>query len=161
MPDEATIRAAEARDLPAVETALRALAQDLNDPYRAQPGAVQTALFGLHPSAFAQIAPGADGPAGLVLFSPVFSTVRGGAGLYVSDLWVAPTARGQGLGRALLHSAAARAEALWGACFLRLAVYPDNTGAQAVYTALGFAPVTGETTMVLSGTAFQTLRGTQ
>ena len=153
------IRDAAESDLMAVEAALKALAQDLTDPYRPGRARLRSALFGPTPSAHAQIAMGADGPVGLALFSPVFSTVRGGAGLFVSDLWVGGAARGQGLGRALLQSAAHRAEDLWDACFLRLAVYPDNMGAQAFYETLGFEPVPRELTMVLTGTAFQMLRG--
>ncbi|WP_245306291.1 GNAT family N-acetyltransferase [Roseovarius aestuariivivens] len=152
------IRPVEHRDLEALEAALRALGHDLGDPYRAGRDCLGQALFGATPSAFAQIA--GDGPQlrGAVLFSPVFSTMRGGAGLYVSDLWVEAAARGSGLGRALLQSAVARADSLWNAGFLRLAVYGQNTRARQVYDALGFTPVAGETVMLLAGEAFQQMR---
>ncbi|GGH41804.1 Ribosomal protein S18 acetylase RimI [Cribrihabitans marinus] len=153
------IRPAVVADLTAVESALMSLSRDLEDPYRAGTDALRQALFGAHPAAWAQIADSAAVPAGIVLFSPVFSTVRGGAGVYVSDLWVDSTERGDGMGPALLQSAAEKAAAIWGARFMRLAVYPDNMRARALYDELGFEPVEAETVMVLAGKAFQQMRG--
>jgi ribosomal protein S18 acetylase RimI-like enzyme len=158
------IKPAERADLPALDRALRDLSRTLGDTHRAEIDTLERALFGPAPSVWAQVAPGldsADGLRGAVLFSPVFSTVRGAAGLYVSDLWVHEAGRGKGLGAALLSSAAARAAVLWGAEFLRLAVYDQNPRARALYDALGFEPATGETVMRLSGPAFQRLRSQQ
>jgi ribosomal-protein-alanine N-acetyltransferase len=58
----------------------------------------------------------------------------------ILTLAVAPHARGQGLGRALLHSAIARAQAQ-GAQVLFLEVGADNPHALALYAGLGFAKV--------------------
>lgn len=143
----------------ALDAALQALSQDLGDPYHATAETLQRALFGNSPSARAQVADGPGGLRGLALFSPLFSTFRGGAGLYVSDLWVDRAERGNGLGPALLQSAAATAAELWAAGFMRLAVYPSNPRARALYDALGFQPISGETGMVLTGQAFQNMRG--
>jgi ribosomal protein S18 acetylase RimI-like enzyme len=79
----------------------------------------------------------------------VFSTVRGGAGLYVSDLWVAPEARSAGLGHRLLKAAEARAAEAWGAGFLRLTVYDDNPRARAFYDRLGFHSDPRETPLAI------------
>ncbi len=158
MPEHA-IRPAKEADLAALDGALRALSRDLGDPYHASVDSLGQALFGETPSAWAQIADGPAGPGGIALFSPVFSTVRGGAGVYVSDLWVSSAQRGNGLAPALLQSAAERAVGLWGAGFMRLAVYPDNRRASALYGKLGFEPVDAETVMVLTGQAFQNIRG--
>ena len=88
---------------------------------------------------------------GAALFSPVFSTVRGGAGAYVSDLWVAPEARGQALGTALLAAVAGLSRSDWNASFIKLVSYSDNNEALRFYARLGFASLRGETGLTLSG----------
>ncbi|SET27802.1 GNAT family N-acetyltransferase [Oceanicella actignis] len=150
-------RLATPRDLSLVEEALRALARDLDDPFRASPHEVARALFG--PEAFAEALIAAEGarPAGVCLFWPVLSTATGGAGVHVSDLWTAPSARGAGLGRRLLAAAAARARARWGARFARLSVYADNPRAEALYRRLGFERELRAAPMALSGAAFAAL----
>ncbi len=64
---------------------------------------------------------------GAATYSPVFSTKRAATGLFVSDLWVAAEARGLGLGRRLLATAHKLAAREWGAAYLKLAVYEDNS----------------------------------
>ena len=140
--------------------ALSALSRELGDPHTAGQRALERALFGASPSAWANVADGPDGIAGVVLFGPVFSTVRGGPGVFVSDLWVDAAARGNGIGRALLSSAAESGAALWGAGFMRLSVHDSNARAHDIYRDLGFEPITGETVMVLMGQAFQKIRRT-
>jgi ribosomal protein S18 acetylase RimI-like enzyme len=81
------------------------------------------------------------------------------AGVYVSDLWVADTARGQGLGKRLLSAVAEDAGTVWNAGYLKLAVYDDNDGARAFYDRLGFAPMADETIMLLDRSGFETLKG--
>ncbi|MFW5655452.1 MAG: GNAT family N-acetyltransferase, partial [Roseicyclus sp.] len=108
----------------------------------------------------AGVAEGAADLSGAVLFSPCFSTMRGGPGLFVSDLWVAPDARRQRLGAALLGHAARAAQAEWGARFLRLMVYESNTEARAFYARAGFEAADGEIFLTLSGAAFHDLEGT-
>jgi GNAT superfamily N-acetyltransferase len=54
-------------------------------------------------------------PAGVALFHPRFSTWLGRAGLFLEDLYVVETARGKGVGRALLSRLATVAlERGWG-----------------------------------------------
>lgn len=96
---------------------------------------------------------------GAVVFSPVFSTVRGMSGLYVSDLWVSEAARGTGLGRRLLAAASAGAARLWAAGYLRLDVYDGSPEAKGFYTKLGLIPLDGQQTLALSGDGFQRLKG--
>ncbi|PWJ20287.1 GNAT family N-acetyltransferase [Jannaschia seohaensis] len=158
MRDGDDIRQAEPRDLALLDAALRRLSEDIGDPHRADRAMLERALFGPRPSAVACIATAGEAAHGVTLFSPVFSTARGAAGLFVSDLWVAPEARGRGLGRALLRAAADEAADLWGAGFLRLIVHDHNEPARAFYDALGFESVTGETTLVLPGPALDSLR---
>lgn len=94
---------------------------------------------------------------GAALFSPVFSTNLGCAGVYVSDLWVSADARGQSLGKRLLANVADQATQLWQAGFIRLIAYTDNQRALAFYAQLGFKKSTDETGLTLRGDRFHDL----
>ena len=156
---EICFRSAEARDLAALSGALASLSRDLGDPYRAPEESLAAALFGDHPSAWARLGECAGRLVGATLFAPVFSTAQGGAGVYVSDLWVAADARGNGFGHALLQDTVQTAHRLWNAEFLRLVVHDDNARAAAFYRKLGFEPAAGQTTLALTGQTFEALRG--
>jgi ribosomal protein S18 acetylase RimI-like enzyme len=158
--DAHDIRPAAEWDLAPLDAALARLSREIGDPHRTGVEELGRALFGTPVLAWSRVADGAQGLAGAVLFAPLFSTVRGGPGVFVSDLWVDPAYRGTGLGVALLGSAADHAGALWGAGFMRLSVHDENRRARDLYRRLGFDPVSGETTMVLAGQAFQQVRRT-
>jgi RimJ/RimL family protein N-acetyltransferase len=57
---------------------------------------------------------------------------------HVWGMYVAPEARGRGLGRALLESLIAHARTLTGIERLTLSVVPDNRAARSLYLRLGF-----------------------
>jgi ribosomal protein S18 acetylase RimI-like enzyme len=130
------------------------LSAELGEPHRMDAAHLAAAMRRPEPAFRALIA----GTRGLVLYSPVFSTVTGGAGAYVSDLWVAPEARGGGLGRRLLAAAARDAAARWGAIHLTLAVYDDSAQARGFYARLGFAPIPGQR-FALDPAATERLKG--
>lgn len=145
--------------LPLLCAALEQLSADLGDTHRADSRAMSAALFSPFPACRGVLATGADGALfGAALFSPVMSTTRGAPGAYVSDLWVAPAARGQALGRGLLAHVAARAEQLWQACYIRLISYDDNPRALRFYTRLGFETPAGETALLLGPAGFAKLK---
>lgn len=144
-------------DLALLLAGLRALAQDLGDPFRIPPAALAQALFAPHPPALGLVA--GEAPLGVALVQPVVSTSMGGMFGHVSDLWVAPAARGQGLGRALLALAWRAAQDRWQAVALRLGVDAANPQALAFYTRLGFSPRPSERVMVLHGPALDHLTG--
>lgn len=56
----------------------------------------------------------------------------------ITAMFVAPEQRGQGLGRALLEAAIARARSLPGVEQINLSVVTTNDAARALYTSLGF-----------------------
>lgn len=157
--DDVTIRPVEEADLPLLDTALRALSGDLGDTHRASVDALRAGGFGPLPAFYAVLALRGRVAIGVAVFSPVFSTVRGMTGLYVSDLWVSDAARGLGLGRQLLAAAAERANGLWNAAYLRLDVYDDSADAQGFYQRLGLEPMQGQQTLALSGSGFEKLKG--
>lgn len=145
------IRPALAADHAAVVAMLRALAADVNAPHPPRADAESLVRFG--PEGKRQfdmlVAETADGSLdGLCLYSWVYSGWRGATGLFVADLYVAPAARGVGLGRGLLAAAVAR-EKPEGARFLKLDVDHQNLGAIAFYSRLGFHPHHGERLMIL------------
>lgn len=66
-------------------------------------------LFADHPRVFCDIAEWNGAPAGIALWFYNFSTFRGRHGIYLEDLFVSPTMRGRGIGKALLANLAKRA----------------------------------------------------
>ena len=89
-------------------------------------------------------------PLGLVLFFPEYSTWRGEMGIFVQDLYLAPAARGRGLGRALLAAAWAEAQD-WQPAFMTLMVAHKNHNARAFYAALGFEMRDASDQFILAG----------
>ena len=100
------IRTATPADIPVIHTLVRALAEyeKAPDEARATPEQLHEALFGPHPAAYAHIAEDdtTGEPVGFALWFLNFSTWRGVHGIYLEDLFVLPTARGAGHGKALL-----------------------------------------------------------
>lgn len=116
------------------------------------------ALFGAVPAAEAVIAE-VDGKAvGFALFFPSFSTWTGRRGLYLEDLYVAPIARGRGIGTALLRHLAALAVAR-GCARFEWSVLDWNAGAIAFYRAMGAAGMDGWTVQRVDGAALARLAG--
>lgn len=142
-----------------LDGALAALSAAIGDRHLATASDLLAAGFRAEPAFHAQIAERAGLTIGAVVYSPVFSTSRGGAGIYVSDLFVSPQARGSGLGRRLLAAALADGEARWQARFIRLAVHHDNVAAAAFYARLGFSDASGERCLVLDGASVANLKG--
>lgn len=87
-------------------------------------------------------------PVGLAVYFYEFSTWRGHPGVYVQDLYVAPSARGRGLGRELIQAVRERA-AEWGGRYVKLTVYDRNPAALAFYNSIGFESCEDELPLVL------------
>jgi len=159
-----TIRQAAPGDAESLDTALRHLSHAIGDTHGASVDMLRSAGFGDNPAFRALLAETSGEVIGAALYSPVFSTVRAGAGVYVSDLWVSEAVRGKGLGRKLLQAVADDAGKVWNARFLKLVVYEDNADARAFYDRLGFAASRGETILTLDETGLAALtseRGTR
>jgi len=84
---------------------------------------------------------------GLALYFREFSTWLGKPGVYVQDLYVAPSQRGTGLGSELMRAVYERARG-WSAAYCKLMVHAGNDGALAFYKRLGFKVVGGENVLI-------------
>ena len=106
-----SIREATPGDVPLIASLIRALAvyEHLADEVRFTEASLEQCLFGER--RYAEVLIGeVDGVAeGFALFFHNFSTFEGRPGLYLEDLFIQPTARGHGLGKALLQALAALA----------------------------------------------------
>src|SRR5262249_38395226 len=94
-------------------------------------------------------------PAGLAVGYARYDNASGSAGLLLSDLYVAPEERRNGVGRALMSAAAAEAKRR-GGDWLFFLVAPGNLGARAFYRRLG-ARKFPATPLVIEGTSFERL----
>jgi ribosomal protein S18 acetylase RimI-like enzyme len=74
---------------------------------------------------------------GFVQMYPLFASLALRPAWLLSDLYVSPQARRQGLGEALMQAARAHAEA-GGACGLQLETARDNLAGQSLYERLGY-----------------------
>ncbi|MCC5984728.1 MAG: GNAT family N-acetyltransferase [Rhodobacteraceae bacterium] len=148
---------ADAAGLARLDAALRALSADIAEDYATDRAALERAVLGPVPAAHGCLALNGADTVGAALYSPNFSTVRGAAGIYVSDLWVARAARGQGLGARLLAQVARAGGACWGATWLRLAAYHHSRDALAFYARLGFTPADAQQELRLDPEATETL----
>lgn len=108
MPDENlpdfAIRVATAEDVPTILSLIRDLAEYERAPHEvvATEANLEEALFGPRPAAEVLLGEEAGEPVAFALFFHNFSTWMGRRGLYLEDLFVKPTVRGKGYGRALL-----------------------------------------------------------
>jgi GNAT superfamily N-acetyltransferase len=155
------IRSATPADVPAIHRLIVELAV-----YEKEPDAVKAshddlarALFGERPVAECVLAEIAGAPVGLALFFTNFSTWTGKPGLYLEDLFVMPSARGAGLGKALLVHLAELCVARGYGRF-EWSVLDWNTPAIGFYTALGAKPMDEWTVMRVDGDALAALATT-
>jgi GNAT superfamily N-acetyltransferase len=111
------------------------------------------ALFCAQPALFGLVAEDDNGDVvGTALWFLNFSTWRGVHGIYLEDLYVLPSARRGGHGRALLRELARIADSR-GYDRLDWAVLDWNTSAHAFYRSLGAEPTDGWTGWRLDGPA--------
>lgn len=153
-PTDFRIRAARAQDCETILGFIRELAdyEKLSHEVVAEPEALRATLFGDRAYAEVLIAEDATGALGFALFFHNYSTFLGRPGIYLEDLFVSPSARGRGIGKALLRSLAALAcERDCGR--LEWSVLDWNEPAIGFYRSLGAGPQDGWTTFRLTGEA--------
>ncbi len=133
------IDAAAPADCDDLVALIRGLAEyeSLTHLLQVTPLALAEHLFGATPSAEAVIARDADGSAlGFALWFRNFSTFLGKPGLYLEDIFVLPSARGRGIGKALIRHVGAIAVER-GCGRFEWSVLDWNTSAIGFYESLG------------------------
>jgi GNAT superfamily N-acetyltransferase len=104
------IRPARRADAEDIVRFIRALAdyEKLGHEVQATEVDVVRDLFGPAPKVFCEIAEWNHKPVGFALWFYTYSTFQGRHGIWLEDLFVDPTLRGQGIGKALLVNLARR-----------------------------------------------------
>jgi len=155
-----TLRPAEPADTATILGFVRELAAFEREPDAvvATEPMLAEALFGVPPAAEAVIAERDGQAVGFALFFANFSTWTGRRGLYLEDLYVTPSARGAGVGKALLiHLAGIARDRGWAR--FEWSVLDWNTPAVEFYRAMGAQAMDEWTVQRVSGEALKTLAG--
>ena len=107
---ELTIRPATADDAGLIIHFIEALAEyeKLSHEAKADEADILRDLFGAEPKVFCEIAEWAGEPVGFTLWFYTYSTFQGRHGIWLEDLFVDPSMRGKGIGKALLINLARR-----------------------------------------------------
>jgi len=139
------------RDLAAYEKHL--------DKFEADEERIRTTLFGPEPRAHVVFAYDGNTAVGFAVFFYTYSTFVGLPGLYLEDLYVTRSARGKGIGRALL-SYLARLAKKQGCWRIEWAVLHWNEPAIGFYKRLGAVAMEDWFVYRLSGEPFDRLAAT-
>ncbi len=156
-----TIRPATLADLPLIAQFIRDLAdyEKLAHEVRFDEAKLGEKLFAPRPYAEVVIGELDGEPQGFALFFHNFSTFEGRPGLYLEDLFVRPTARGSGLGKALLAHLAQLC-VIRDCARLEWSVLDWNTPAIGFYKNLGAKLMDEWTVMRVDGDALTALAET-
>jgi GNAT superfamily N-acetyltransferase len=154
----ARLRAATRADVPDILRLIRALAEyeKLAHEVVATEAALADSLFGPRPAAEVLLAEDGGRGIGFALFFQNYSTFLAKPGLYLEDLFVEPTSRGHGVGKALLK-AVARLAVERGCGRFEWAVLDWNEPAIGFYKSLGAKPLADWTVMRVTGEALRRL----
>jgi GNAT superfamily N-acetyltransferase len=118
---------------------------------------LRQALFCANPRVFCRVAV-TDHIVGYAIYFVSFSTWLGQHGLYLEDLYVTSSVRGQGIGSALLKELACECLAQ-GYARLEWSVLNWNTPAWDFYRTMGAEPMDEWTMHRITGAALRTLAG--
>jgi GNAT superfamily N-acetyltransferase len=148
------IRSATADDAALILALIRELAtyEKLAHEVVATEATVRETLFGARPAAEALIASVDGVPAGFAIFFSNYSTFLARPGIYLEDLFVKPTFRRRGVGRALFVQVARLAVERRCGRF-EWSVLDWNAPAIAFYRSLGALPMSEWTVFRLTGQA--------
>jgi GNAT superfamily N-acetyltransferase len=110
MSDSLTIRPATSADAALIIQFIEALAayEKLSHEAQATEADILRDLFGADPKVFCEIAEWQGEPVGFTLWFYTYSTSQGRHGIWLEDLFVDPSMRGKGIGKALLVNLARR-----------------------------------------------------
>ena len=147
-----TIRSARQSDVATILSLIRELAEyeKLADQVAATEAQLEKSLFGEAPTAQVILAEFNGEPVAFALFFPNYSTFLARPGLYIEDLYVRPSMRNKGIGKALL-AYVARLAVERGCGRLEWSVLDWNTPAINFYEKIGAHPLNDWTMHRLTG----------
>ena len=142
------IRQAELEDLPVILELIKSLAEyeNLSDEVVATEELLEVTLFGVDSQVEVQIAFDKKQTLGFALYFRSFSTFLGRPGIYLEDLYVRESARGKGIGKALLRRIAQRTMEIGGGR-LEWSVLDWNEPSIKFYQKMGALPLNEEWTV--------------
>lgn len=158
LPEKFDIRAAQEKDVPAILSFIRELAEyeKLTHEVVATEEKLRQTLFGEHRYAEIVLAFYAEQPVGFALFFHNYSTFLARPGIYLEDLYIRPHMRGKGFGKALLkHLAKIATDRHCGR--LEWSVLNWNEPAIRFYESLGAQPMDEWTVFRVTGDALKEL----
>ena len=158
MPDSIRITPATPADVPVILSFIRELAEyeKLRNRVTATEDLLHNSLFGPRPYAEVLMARLDGRTVGYALFFHSYSTFLARPGIYLEDVYVQPTVRGRGVGKALLREVAR--VALERDCGrLEWSVLDWNKPSIEFYDSLGARPVQGWYVYRLEGDALKKL----
>ena len=152
------IRQADLEDLPVILELIKALAEyeHLSGEVVATEELLEVTLFGLNSSAEVQIAFDKKQTLGFALYFRTFSTFLGRPGIYLEDLYVRESARGKGVGEALLRRTAQRTREIGGGR-LEWSVLNWNEPSIKFYQKMGASPLNEWTMFRVTGEKLEKL----
>jgi GNAT superfamily N-acetyltransferase len=150
------IRAAAPADSALIFSLVRELAayEKLSHEVEATEQAITSVLFERDPRVFCDLAEWDGQPAGFTIWFLNFSSFRGRHGIFLEDIFVRPTFRRRGIGRALFKGVAARCVEQGYARF-EWAVLHWNEPAIAFYRSLGAQVASDWRLCLLQGAALE------
>lgn len=155
---ELSIRRAQPGDEALVRTLLRELAdyEKLLDVFHITEEVVRRDYLGPQPLVQCELAFAGDAPVGVMTWYWTYSSFAAKRSIYLEDLFVRPSVRGKGHGKALLVHLA-RTGAAVGAHRVEWSVLDWNKPSIEFYDSLGARPVQGWYVYRLEGEALKTL----
>ena len=152
------IRQADLDDLPVILELIKALAEyeHLSGEVVATKELLEVTLFGLNSPAEVQIAFDKKQTLGFALYFRTFSTFLGRPGIYLEDLYVRESARGKGVGKALLRRTALRPREIGGGR-LEWSVLNWNEPSIKFYQKMGASPLNEWTMFRVTGEKLEKL----
>ena len=152
------IRQAEEEDVPEILELIKALAdfENLSGEVVATEELLKITLVGINAPAEVQIAYDKNKTLGFALYFRTFSTFLGRPGIYLEDLYVRESARGKGVGEALLRRLAQRTREIGGGR-LEWSVLNWNEAAIKFYKKMGASPLDEWTMFRVTGNKLKEL----
>jgi GNAT superfamily N-acetyltransferase len=152
MTGTSAVRPARPDDVPVVLSLIRELAdyERSLDSVQATAADLTATLFCDGPAAYCHVAEVDGNVVGFALWFLNFSTWLGHHGIYLEDLYVQPSARGSGVGRALLMTLVGIAQER-GYGRVEWSVLDWNSDAQGFYRSIGAVPMDDWTVWRLDG----------